>query len=502
MNSLTEIHSLLSALQAQRCSAHTDPNQTGEVSSAKVVELYQGSRRYNWSHATGQASTPQNSLCACEVNTITEKIKYFGMPGGYPVTVAPNYRRFFHYSMVGAILSNFAASIGYQSLLGGFFAGGSPQLWILKDLIPALVATYIANRVVSYEKRPKFWFHVSVFLYNSTVLLDMFVPSLSTNYMVAAAIFSSVLKQSSALMFMVCRACALQHFAIGKNLGDLTKKFNSFNMVIFTCATTAGVGFCYMVPSFTVQMSIVVAIVFLNQLFITRQAMDCIHYRIINVTTIHVLLADYMKALRENGKGKVLTPTEMSEIQGIRETTCAEGNLRERILVGPPIRTLNICQETLQEDVVFINRRNTFLIGFFEPSQVRYCGNYELPLWVGKLCSNIAKINFGKNKKSEAADGSSDVLFDGKRMVIFFQSECTAFDMFQAYVVFSFALLHHGQSTSEVKSFLRQCNTEQELWEKQTEEFRFALEEAEWDVRIPLLDHPGMRLTKLFVTSS
>ncbi|PWU85677.1 hypothetical protein C4B63_148g2 [Trypanosoma cruzi] len=69
------------------------------------------------------------------------------MPRGYPESCEVGFRRYFLLSLCSSSVSSFASSIGFQSILNGFFLGSSPQLWMMKDLLPALAAAYLANRI-------------------------------------------------------------------------------------------------------------------------------------------------------------------------------------------------------------------------------------------------------------------------------------------------------------------------------------------------------------------
>lgn len=522
--------------------------EPGAAAPTVALSFYQGYTRYDWVAApplpTESSSpsvssgsnvlTPDSILVASKekahkgdditqqqnmvltihkADSFRKKVSQFGMPKGFPHTVAPGYQSFFYYSIIGASISNFSSSIGYQTLLSGFFLDSSPQFWMLKDLFPAMLATYLANRVVSYENRPKFWYMISVLLYNGTVIADMFIPSLPANQMVFAAVCTSVLKQSSALMFVVTRACALQHYAVDNNLGEVTKKFNSFSMVIYTVATAAGIGFCYLVPSFTVQMSIAVGCVFLNQLVIAPLALRPLHFRILNFSSMCALLLSYT-----NGKNTaVLTPSEVSALLGLREKPVTQRQVSQLVWISPPLKKLVIHGSRIRQDVLFVNSHRTYLLGLFETtsrplSAKEYWKRRELPEvpLVGRLSTHWRRMWQRKRTTGDrqAAQEQEELqaklearltALGGRRLVLLVQTECSAADIIEAYFLMFTALLKHGETTETLKAFLQECQENEDKWKEEAAVFCEQLAEANWDIVLPLLDHPDYRLTSLLV---
>lgn len=442
--------STYSALMPRRLMADIAEKQPASASS----QFCQGSLHYSWSNG--------NELTLSKGDTLLMQTRLFGMPKGYPATVANGYQRFFFLSIASSFVSNFSASIGFQALLNGFFLGSSPQMWLLKDLFPALMATYVANRVVSYENRAKFWFVVSVFLYNVTVITDMLIPSFLPNNMLEAAICTSVVKQSSALMFMVTRATALQHFAIDNNLGELTKKFNSYGMVCYTLATALGIVFCTFVPNFTAQLCVAVGCIGLN-FVLAPMSLAPIHLRVLNLCSMSLIAPAYIQNSRQ-----MLTPSEVSDSLGFRMKQ------PHHFLVSPPLKKLRIDAATLKSDVVFCHHRYAFMICLLEEA-----GR------VKRVCRQLT----GR---------APHPLWGEKQLVLLVQEDCTAREILLAHLLMWHAsLLPKDTTCAAARLFFRDCQEKEAEWESQCEEFRAELEAAGWDVAIPLLDNPKFRFSSL-----
>uniref|UniRef100_A0A146KN52 Protein root UVB sensitive/RUS domain-containing protein n=2 Tax=Lygus hesperus TaxID=30085 RepID=A0A146KN52_LYGHE len=193
---------------------------------------------------------------------------------------------------------------------------------------------------------------------NATVMTDMLIPTFMPNHLLVAAIATSALKQSSALMYFIARAAAQQHFAINNNLAELTKKFNSFGMVNYTVASAMGIVFCTYIASFPVQVVTALSCCALNMV-LAPMAMINIEFRLLNFTTSSLLMRAYIE------RQEVLTPKDISKLLGIRMKLHFDNDVEdmERLLyISPPVGKLNIRSDCLHEDVLYVCERHTFML--------------------------------------------------------------------------------------------------------------------------------------------
>ncbi|KAG5470178.1 hypothetical protein LSCM4_02872 [Leishmania orientalis] len=483
-------------------------NGTAPSASAQMVKgdgdvmmsFSQGTTDYRWRVVPGTDNVYAPSVKHRE--TVSHRLRLLGMPKGFPDTTAPGFERFFYLSLSSSFVSNFASSIGYQSLLNGFFLGSSPQLWMLKDLVPALLAAYMANRVVSYENRPKFWFVVSVFMNNVTVISDMLIPSVLPNHLLAAAIVTSTVKQSSALMYFVTRACALQHYATNNNLAELTKKFNSFGMVSYTIATALGILYCTYIASFAVQIMTVFACCLMN-MFLSSMSMMPITFRLLNFDTMKLLLRAFIME-----KNRIMTPREISDLLGVRmlpapalkKAGIALDLATHLLYISPPVNKLQIRSDTLDEDVLYVNDDHMFMLALWRPSPLPLTlrerwQRYELPAF-----PRFFRSGTWVRRSPEVLD--MEAKFRGQRLVLLVHQKCTAKQLITAYLIMYTAVLQHADTEAELRRFLRTCHGEQELWHVRGEEFGDLLQAADWDVHVPLLDHHNFRISELILPPS
>nr|CAJ2479079.1 unnamed protein product [Leishmania braziliensis] len=465
-----------------------------------MLNFSQGIKDYRWSVIPGT-----DRVCAPSVRrreTVSNQMRLFGMPKGFPDTTAAGFQRFFYLSLTSSFVSNFASSIGYQSLLSGFFLGSSPQLWMLKDLAPALLAAYMANQVVSYENRPKFWFVVSVLMNNIMVMSDMLIPSVVPNHLLAAAIVTSTVKQSSALMYFVARASTLQHYAINNNLAELTKKFNSFGMVSYTIATALGILYCTYIASFTMQLFTVAVCCAANMLLSSRMMMP-ISFRLLNFDTMKLLLRAFIMEKR-----RIMTPQEISDLLGVRmlplpalkKAGIALDVATHLVYISPPVDKLLIRSDTLEEDVLYVNNDHTFMLAMWKPAflplTLRECWERcEFP-----VLPHFFRIGSWRRRSQEVLD--MEEKFHGQRLVLLVHQKCTAKQLITAHLIMYTAVLRHAATEVNLRRFLRKCHGEQELWQTRGEEFRKMLQAAGWDVQLPILDHHSFRLSELILPPS
>ncbi|ESL08763.1 hypothetical protein TRSC58_03529 [Trypanosoma rangeli SC58] len=447
---------------------------------------------YTWerSHEKPEAFLPVSR----REKSLLQRLCLFGMPRGYPESCEAGFRRYFLLSLCGSSVSSFASSIGYQSILNGFFLGSSPQLWMLKDLLPALVAAYLANRIVSYENRPKFWFFVSVGMHNLSVIADMLIPSLLSQYLLLGAVITSCLRQSASLMFLVSRAAALQHFALSNNLAELTKKLNSFGMVIYTLFTALGIMYTSVVTSLVAQLVTVVFCCALN-LVLSYLSMNKIAFRILNATTLSVVLRGYVG--REGvHRRHTPTPQEVSERMGLcmLDEKASNPNDRTKLLyVSPPVSKLGVRFDRLEEDVLYACSSEMFLLALWEPAaplSLKECWlRWELPKLHRPLLST--------SSSGAATKGTFFRSGGGLRLVLLIHKDCDQLHLLTAYLLAYTSLLYHAETVGELTRFLRSCNEEQSLWLRHGAEFHEALRHAGWDVEQLALDPPDFRLSNL-----
>ncbi|EPY23159.1 hypothetical protein STCU_01193 [Strigomonas culicis] len=483
---------------ARLATRHTRDTLPEKDARGLILCFSQGATDYCWRDvAHGPKGDKMPVVLRAE--TTRNRVRMFGMPKGFPDTTARGFRRFFYLTQSSSFVSNFASSIGYQSLLSGFFVGSSPQLWMLKDLAPALFAAYMANRVMSYENRPKFWFVISVFCTNVSVISDMIIPSTFPQYLLIAAITTSTVRQFSSLMFYVTRAAALQHFAINNNLAEITKKMNSFAMVTYTVATASGIVFCSFVTGFAAQLATVIACCGLNTVLSSR-SMNPIAFRILNQTTMSMLMHEYIH------NGKVLSPDNVSELLGVRMLPqfSDDEDKSDVLYISPPVDKLIIRTHTLEDDVLYVHHDGMFMLAMWEPTAVplslrEYWDRYELS-GLTRLLGLGERAQQRRRRAAARRDDKSR--FSNKRLVFLVHAKCPAHNMVTAYLIMYTAALKHASSEETFRSFIRACHEQQAYWQTEGEKLRSALKIVGWDTHLPALDHHNYRVSDLLLPPS
>ena len=443
------------------------------------MHFTQGKTEYGWRTVEGhRGSIP---VVVAE-ESFADRMRLAGMPKGYPHTVAPGFRRFFHVSLLGSFVSNFAASVATQCLLGGFFADATPQVWMLKDLAPALIAAIVANKVVSYEGRPKFWIVVSAVLTQSAVIADLFITSLvEPQHYLIAAVVTSTLKQSAFLMFFVARACALQHFATNQNLAEVTKKFNSFGMVNFTVATALGIAFTTAVPNFSIQIVTVLCCAVMT--VITQYvSMAPIAFRVLTPGTASVVFRKFI----ESDFNSVPTPDDVSEMLGM-SGHAPPYPFSDFYLVNPPVPSLDVSFATIDSSVIVLNDTLKCTIGLWplNLSPSRRCWRRAMRV--------LSSILWGSNSvKTQLTHGDM-------RLVLFVWKGCDVKGLLCAHLMIHAAIAAHGDDLAALQAFLKECSRNNcKLWMQKAELLMLHMKNAGWDVNTVPIDSVEMRVSLMF----
>ena len=234
--------------------------------------------------------------------------KHFLLPD--PSTVGAGFPRFFTLTAASAVVSFFSMSIATRALLQSFFMDSTPGIWLLKDLAPAILTAFTANAVFSYDHHPRFWFVVAVFLTQVAIVVDFFIPSfVAPAFFLPAAAATSFLKGSAMLMFGISRATILQHFAKTQNVGELTKKVTSLQMVLYTASGAAGLAFAS-VASAELQTAAVAAC-FVASLALTRRAVVDIAFTTLTPAVVHRQLNEF------RANSAVLSPAAVARASGL-----------------------------------------------------------------------------------------------------------------------------------------------------------------------------------------
>ena len=78
-------------------------------------------------------------------------------------TVAPGYAGYTGWLAAGLFAHSFTVMVSTNALLSGFFAEMSAASWLMKDLLPPLLAGTLASRIRTLEANPKKWLGAACF---------------------------------------------------------------------------------------------------------------------------------------------------------------------------------------------------------------------------------------------------------------------------------------------------------------------------------------------------
>ena len=150
------------------------------------------------------------------------------LPRGYPDSVSPGYLGYTSWLAVGLFAHSFTVMVSTNALLSGFFAEMSAASWLMKDLLPPLVAGTLASRIRTLEANPKRWLGAACFTNSLLGCTEFLIPHvLPKETWMALAICTNVGKMTGYLVIGASRAVLQKTLATGDNLGEITTKLGT-----------------------------------------------------------------------------------------------------------------------------------------------------------------------------------------------------------------------------------------------------------------------------------
>ena len=156
------------------------------------------------------------------------------LPRGFPESVAPGYQGYTIWLATGLFAHSFTLMVSTNALLSGFFAEMSAASWLMKDLVPPLLAGSIASRITTLEANPKKWLTAACFANSVLGGVEFLVPHLlpKASWM-ALAICTNIGKMTGYLIIGASRAVLQKTLASrGDNLGEVTAKLGALGMLM------------------------------------------------------------------------------------------------------------------------------------------------------------------------------------------------------------------------------------------------------------------------------
>ena len=123
--------------------------------------------------------------------------------------------------------------VSTNALLSGFFAEMSAASWLMKDLLPPLVAGTLASRIRTLEANPKRWLGAACFANSLFGAVEFLIPHmLPKETWMALAICTNVGKMTGYLVIGASRAVLQKTLATSDNLGEITTKLGTLGMLM------------------------------------------------------------------------------------------------------------------------------------------------------------------------------------------------------------------------------------------------------------------------------
>ena len=154
-------------------------------------------------------------------------------PRGFPDSVAPGYAGYTGWLAAGLFAHSFTVMVSTNALLSGFFMEMSAASWLMKDLLPPLLAGTLASRIHTLEANPKKWLGAACFANSLLGGAEFLIPHLlPKESWMAIAICTNVGKMTGYLVIGASRAVLQKTLATGDNLGETTAKLGMLGMLM------------------------------------------------------------------------------------------------------------------------------------------------------------------------------------------------------------------------------------------------------------------------------
>eukprot|EP00966_Prymnesium_polylepis_P186516 4323502-Prymnesium_polylepis.1 len=155
------------------------------------------------------------------------------LPRGFPDTAAPGYKGYTAWLAAGLFAHSFTVMVSTNALLSGFFAEMSAASWLMKDLLPPLLAGTLASRIRTLEANPKKWLGAACFANSLLGCAEFLIPHvLPQGTWMAMAICTNIGKMTGYLVIGASRAVLQKALATGDNLGEITAKLGTLGMLM------------------------------------------------------------------------------------------------------------------------------------------------------------------------------------------------------------------------------------------------------------------------------
>ena len=235
---------LVSVRTASACIARRCHNKTAPSS------LTQGASQWELKPSSSAPVLLETESIVLQLQRHTHGVSQTVLPRGFPDSVASGYAGYSGWLAVGLFAHSFTVMVSTNALLSGFFAEMSAASWLMKDLLPPLVAGSLAGRIRTLEANPKRWFGAACFGNSLLGCTEFLIPHLlPKETWMALAIMTNIGKMSGYLIIGASRAVLQKTLATGDNLGEVTAKLGTLGMLMhcFGSATaltlTSYVGF-------------------------------------------------------------------------------------------------------------------------------------------------------------------------------------------------------------------------------------------------------------------
>ena len=121
-------------------------------SAAPCVSLWQGEAEWQ---LRGEEAPVLRAPAQNALHRLGLGARQMIVPRGFPGSVSPGYEGYTGWLAVGLFAHSFTVMVSTNALLSGFFAEMSAASWLLKDLLPPLLAGTLASRIRTLEANPK-----------------------------------------------------------------------------------------------------------------------------------------------------------------------------------------------------------------------------------------------------------------------------------------------------------------------------------------------------------
>mmetsp|Transcript_1740 Transcript_1740/g.2981 ORF Transcript_1740/g.2981 Transcript_1740/m.2981 type:complete len:472 (-) Transcript_1740:221-1636(-) len=271
-------------------------------------------------------------------------IQYLILPRGYPASVSPDYIQFVVWNVLRHITASSYAVLGTSQMLKALGVGSATASnlsatlnWVLKDGLGLSSKLLLASQFAPLvDRNPKRFRLLGDFVMTVGPIMELLTPLFPAHFLLFASL-GTLFKKGADVATGPAYRVFLNHFAISKNIGDVSSRAESQIVIGNLVGTGLGIGISFLVKDNLEQAFEAYGVLAVLHVLCTYFSVKDIALRTLNWNRLDVLLGQFVK------EGTILTTTQVCQREGF--VMGNKDSTRKRIALGSEANAGSISYE-------------------------------------------------------------------------------------------------------------------------------------------------------------